>query len=264
MNKTARKCIFCDAGNLSEEHIFSEWMHPLLEGQHEYNISLKTYSNYDHHPSIQHIRRLKPRQGSVLNKRILRICERCNNEWMSGIEKKVQNALTSLINGEKTHLSAEERQLIATWFCMRTIVLEYDDRETRAATKSDRNFLYQQKSPPPNWFILVSSSETVGWRAKFRHYGLSISAVEQKEKYPNNNAQVTTFGIGKIVGQTISYHDDFASYYVKIYANHVGHKILWPPSDAGFDWPTKSILNDKEVEDFSNEFAFGLASLHGN
>lgn len=79
--------------------------------------------------------RLSRRQGPLRSVKLRIVCEKCNNGWMSGLQKKTKPILTAFIEGNWRKLTPAEQRTLAAWAAMFTMAVEYGDPET-AATSS--------------------------------------------------------------------------------------------------------------------------------
>ncbi len=117
-----RKCIFCDqelTGNRAKEHVVAQW---LLEHLQIRDDDL-----------LQAVARTSDSQivesRTIVTRSMVegRVCDRCNNGWMSDLENQVKSLLILLIDGKRTvyALTDEERLLVSRWSAKTAYVLSH-------------------------------------------------------------------------------------------------------------------------------------------
>ena len=94
----AAKCIFCNGASgtrLTKEHIFPDWLRRLFPRS-------PTDTHTHGHTSwkgLQPVTSLTKKQGQAGSRRVKVVCQKCNNEWLSGLEKRTKPLLLMLIHG---------------------------------------------------------------------------------------------------------------------------------------------------------------------
>ncbi len=107
------KCLCCqkessDGRRPSREHLLPTWLHELVEMS---GVQLERFSVHE-----SGMETLIARHG--LNNYVSRkVCNECNNGWMSQLEDEVKPLLTCLVSADRTasSLSGQERNTIARW-----------------------------------------------------------------------------------------------------------------------------------------------------
>jgi hypothetical protein len=92
------RCIFCEQPGLTKEHIWSQWMHPIL-GIRPEDEAVEYYQVNEgkaEHPLQLSVRN---RQGSTAKKTVRAVCGACNHGWMNDLEKEVRPVLEPLLLG---------------------------------------------------------------------------------------------------------------------------------------------------------------------
>ena len=114
-------CLACGptSNPASKEHVFSKW---LLKELELLDAPIALYRTLPDGSSTQV--RVPIRLDSF---RLNRVCELCNNGWMSQLEDAVKPILLRLIRGEGTlaALVEEERQILAKWAGKTAIIESY-------------------------------------------------------------------------------------------------------------------------------------------
>ncbi len=144
-SSVARGCIFCGGPNLSGEHFWDEWMHPLLPGndtQQSFEISL--IGNWVN-SSIVHS---KNREGPIKKKKIKGPCVNCNNGWMNLLsEQKARPIITPLICGTPTPLDELAQDIIAKYVVMKSMVSDIAGKNHCFNERERKDFFEIQKIP---------------------------------------------------------------------------------------------------------------------
>src|SRR5579863_2892239 len=107
-----RNCIFCNdllTGVRAREHAIPQWLQEHL-GITEEQLLLAVAQSTD--DSV-----LESRKQSTSNFVEGRVCERCNNGWMSRLETEAMDVLKPLIAGTASLLSVSDatRTILAKW-----------------------------------------------------------------------------------------------------------------------------------------------------
>jgi len=121
--KHGRKlCVFCGNPANSGEHIWPKWAHELIpevsghkqvvfEGPVTRDVMSRVYD--------------RDRQGSVAKVAIRRVCNTCNNGWMSEYESKAKAMLTAMMMGRNLALGVDSQRLLGEYFTLKLMVLDW-------------------------------------------------------------------------------------------------------------------------------------------
>lgn len=259
------RCIFCGGGGLTKEHIWSEWTWPYFNApkaenhsQGFYEVPLSDLSK----PIRDEVIR---RQGDVQNFRLRVVCKKCNNEWMSGVDSQAKGILAPMMAGNQTTLDAGKQRILATWFALKCMVLEFRDGiEFVSTPQSDRDFLLESQCPPiRGWDIWVGKAIGPLWnKFCYRVSGTFVSVplydkIDRSNSSVPKNTQTVSLGIGSVFfyGLQSTYGDfnvppKFHERLIKIWP-------LGPP----VDWPPKTSFTDQEGFLASTSMARFVGSL---
>jgi hypothetical protein len=137
MAKPPGLCIFCGKGGLSKEHLFADWLRELFpRTPHDTRTQGETWFEASAGQWTSPLRRSF--QGHTGSKKLRVVCTKCNNNWVSGIDDAVRNALVPLILGHAIVLDDTLQHKLATWITKVTIVAEYINPNNRAVSKEER------------------------------------------------------------------------------------------------------------------------------
>jgi hypothetical protein len=114
-------CTFCGPTEEppSDEDLWPHWFSKQFQDLSKLKKITQVWINM-----VDGTREIKERQRLLL--RSNEVCRACNNNWMSGIEKRVIPILKPLIANptQQTTLTADARQTLATWVCIKALVME--------------------------------------------------------------------------------------------------------------------------------------------
>jgi hypothetical protein len=104
-------CLACGSTSspASKEHVFAAWLLSFLNAK---SVSMGLFRRNTDGSSEPH------RQAIALDSfRLNRLCENCNNGWMSRLEERVKPLVIALMTGgaKLESLDIEQRQLLARW-----------------------------------------------------------------------------------------------------------------------------------------------------
>lgn len=107
------RCIFCEVETerFRPEHWVPQWLSRAVIGEHQI---------VEHHE----YGRDEPRYARIFDLTVKRVCQDCNNHWMSDMETRTRNLALSLIRGEQESLSAAEQRRFAAWCFLKVLSLE--------------------------------------------------------------------------------------------------------------------------------------------
>lgn len=141
-----RQCRFCGVtGRLTREHWLPTWTHPLIP-----EAAPAPYVAAEENGMVDRI--WDAPLGSMT---VRRVCDDCNNGWMSRLEKKVQPVLTPMLAGRTRALNAEDQGTLATWAAK--TVLAFDLTRTEPVVPDEcRAWVRTHGTPPPGSIVLLA------------------------------------------------------------------------------------------------------------
>jgi|SRR5450755_1018713 hypothetical protein len=120
---TSRVCLFCTNPAGNKEHAWPLW---LLSSMGADSKSPTEYWNTVNAPP-------RPWHGPEFTTR--KVCQVCNNGWMSRLESAVRATMGSLVNDLSLWLDEEQQRLLARWATKTAMVIE-------GAKQEKNNFLF--------------------------------------------------------------------------------------------------------------------------
>src|SRR4051812_48674033 len=172
-------CIFCGGFGVSKEHLFSDWLRELFPRTRDDRHALARLISWSPRPTFSQ----SIKQGHSGSRKVRKVCELCNNRWMSRIDEGAKVAIP-LIQGAETVLERDEYRQLVTWFAKLAMVADAMDVQTMVVPQIDRDWMRQQRLPPLRWEVWIGFYEGIEWRdlAMQHHSGiLNFAAVGDPE-----------------------------------------------------------------------------------
>jgi hypothetical protein len=204
------------------------------------------------------------------------VCENCNNTWLSAIQNAAKPVLIPMLNGQTCVLGHEKQQALATWIAMATMTSEFllHEKAQISISQVDRDWLWQQHSPPPDWRIWVGHYGRHRSVEQWVHCSVPIydgTPVIARDGSPQCNNQSTTFMIGALFVHAMS----------TAFANHArdwdwrtwpkARQLLaqiWPLKESATVWPTITVsMTDDDAINIARAFfawVNGIGRRHGH
>jgi hypothetical protein len=191
------------------------------------------------------------------------LCDPCNSNWGSDLEKRVAPILTPMIQGQARQLAASETQLLSAWFFLKVMVSEYlipaDSRPGRFFELEHGQHLKATLRPPDG--VRIWMGQYVGSRAANAGWVTDRSSSRQVSDDPPAAIywHSVTYSIGQVlfhlfatslpiplapVGDLketprINYRIDWAP------GNwSTGLTRIWPPPSGAVSWPPEKAFDD--------------------
>jgi hypothetical protein len=181
----------------------------------------------------------------------VKVCEPCNNGWMSGLENEVGKPILSplILGAEYASLTAYDQIGISSWACKLAMAFEFVSERGRDVffTASERRE-FKDELLPPN--IVVWLAQYVGdGAAHFRSVNRDIENFEDGRKY---RLLATTLSVGRLAFQLVAIRNDAGELVRPIALNGLRpHPIwrdatvrIWPASKKPVRFPPVVTLNE--------------------
>jgi hypothetical protein len=146
----AKHCIFCGSTPVTREHVFPRWVVTELMKDPR---GLPRWSSYVQGNGERQWRTNKP-----LDIVAKTVCKRCNETWMSDIEKAAKVYLAPMLAGTEMVLDKNAMAVISKWITLRALVAVSDFPRNEGADQSFHLF-YEHKEPMPRWHVFASTYE---------------------------------------------------------------------------------------------------------
>lgn len=227
------KCVFCPGtGKRSGEHIYSEWMHPLLEGHRNLTPTRISGRHFLFPGGVEMRRVVKPRKGdNPLGRRCFVVCEDCNSGWMSAIDSGAIDVLTPLIKGEAHTLTAEAQRTVAKWGTLKFMVLDANI-EKPVVTPEERHAFRTTGAIPQKLLIRIGAMNVFGWQTTFETFATKMSGDFGGKRYSGSLSSCLF-----CVGNFFFYFHYFGPFPVPARDIITDVVSLWPEEAKDFEWP---------------------------
>jgi hypothetical protein len=227
------KCIFCEGGGLSKEHIFAEWMRPYMEpttATHHY-VTGSEYRPETGKTEPVYVRKGKlHRTGDTRSQKLYKACIPCNTGWMSRLQERAKPLVLPIILGCWPKLSKVDAAVVAAWATMFTMVAESADPATQASSQVERKLLMVGGAPPKDWIVWAGNYEGRVRDTSFWHFGIRFSPVPPDAVPPPCDLQVTFFAAGRMAIVTASgaLMTSSQRFRLKLLARKFGFRRVYP------------------------------------
>lgn len=276
VSKPQGRCIFCSGTGLSKEHIWSDWISGLIPRNDEHG---EYWGSMHRAGGSRDVEWTTPpgnsaRQGSVLQRKVRKVCEQCNNGWMSRVVDRAKPHVERMILDKAIQLNRKEQTNLAAWIGVTTVIQEFANRQgARRIPLEERTSLMSTKAPPLSWSIWVAKY-TGEWWAPMRHYHIPMSYSKQSNANelngPSGELQLTTFTLGCLLVHvfTSTQAEMIAAYRLYIGGASNAGKLqqLWPIVADTMNWPPTYPFRDREVDSLAFDWVenqWGARSLPG-
>ena len=242
-------CLFCGSTGMSKEHIWSDWLSDVLPTTDVHNQNI-TYSPFHLKADVGAERVTK--QGSLLQRKIRKVCVRCNTGWMSTIVDKAKPIAMRLIRGELIDLTESDMRHLASWIAICTIVAEFTEPGTIGISQEEINEVYNTQAPPSYWSICIGRYKGKDWAPyRYHHRGGKVVSGDNiaADIFQNNFAhhkvdgyQITIYTLGSLA---IFCSSSTSPIFPNTYTPDKMLKI-WIP-DNSLNWSSLIRLKDQDM-----------------
>lgn len=258
-----RNCIFCGSqcGKITKEDVWPTWLEKFIPRDMK-NYTASSTVVYPTHSDVVR----KKIDGDPGSRRVRRVCQSCNNGWMSRLQERAKPHVLPLILGAATAIQPTSLETIAGWCAMSVMTSDNFYPERQAIPQEDRNWLMAHGLPPPDtWKIWIGQYERGNWPAYWAKNARAISSDGHPVFYLENglpipNTQSSTLVFGKLFVHA------FSSVHADIVANtpnpHGKLIQLFPLSGLPLRWPPPTML-DRDADDAAGKIFNALAIAAG-
>jgi hypothetical protein len=216
-----RLCVFCGGRVTTREHAWPQWAleslyRPGAPPGGAVTLNLRgRISTYAAHSS---------RRGP----RVKYLCTGCNSGWMSGLERRVQPIIGSMMRDDPIRLDIDAQRLITTWGIKTAMVFQcLVPPERWFYSKPERTHLLTHLSPPTN--------NVVAWLGRHTNSGVANAQVVRLSVEPDG-VPIDGFrsGDGEVTTLTLA-HFVFQLFSVKRHPDHEAASFTYPMQHGNWD-----------------------------
>jgi hypothetical protein len=266
--KTAGRCVFCNSGGMTKEHVWSDWLSNIIPNTEDHGqVTFRSERTADK-KQIAHEPLFRKRQGSMNQRKIRNVCKTCNGGWMSRIVESATPSAKSLILDQSATIDGPIQKHLIGWIAITAIMAEFTDHKSLVIPREDRGFLMKTSVPPSDWTIMLGRySGTERRPIHYQHCGMSYLNEDSPWPTTNDGAlpeyfQLTTFVLGAFLVHTFTSTDYRTVDAARSFINHQALVRIWPPVVDRIDWPATPALNDAQVHDIATGFYRSFGGKH--
>ncbi|MGF7075354.1 hypothetical protein [Mucilaginibacter sp. 3215] len=191
-----RKCVFCKGLPLTREHIFPDWLKSVLNIDFSLN-KVADRTSIDFLPDKVIFRPdTNKKNGPLFSHKLLIVCAKCNNGWMSVLQQETKPILTSLIKDNNITLTTDDIAKLNLWIVMTTMVAEFDDEAKKRIPLAQLREFQDNKQVPKNWKIWIGRNPPNNDRHTHIHHDfIEFESLQYVKKY----AQTTMIIMGNLI-----------------------------------------------------------------
>ncbi len=238
MRRGALACIFCDASELTEEHVFPRWLATILTTD---MVGTDVTSERTRRSAEATNTKTWP-AADVAYYAIRVVCAPCNNRWMSAIEGAAKPALEPMIRGEKTTLSPSTQLDLAAWAALKAYVVEYALGDLVVATQEERRALMDNRHPSGAVPVRIGAVQRHGIPNSVTRLVYNVGA----DGTLRGHAACTTFALGCAVVQ-VCHGLGITIDWTRSSVPRMDHLPLNPPCPRGAEWPPAAVLDSASL-----------------
>jgi hypothetical protein len=157
MTGTRRRCIFCGRGGLTLEHVFPQWLVPVLEQLGQTHSATRVTEDPDHTHNVWNT--------TAVDFKARKVCGQCNSGWLSEIEVATMPVLTPLVQSDAAYtFTREDAATLATWITKTALTasLVHPD-ESNPIPKKYFTDLYEGRRPFADSVVWIAGYDLGGY-----------------------------------------------------------------------------------------------------
>lgn len=247
---------------MSKEHVIPAWLEKHVsrnEGTNTLGYKLYGFGS----KVIEEDRLERPGDGHTV--KVRRVCESCNNGWMSKLQERTKPLILDMLSGAPLVLHKRFQTQLAAWSAMTFMAGDFRRAVSAAISQEDRSYLMNAGRAPTNWRIWVGRYEREQAALLFAHNALRLSTPRHQassamdDEIPPPNSQASTVIIGNIFLTCISSSArDLHHYWNFNPRNAVFLRQIWPVETARIPWPPEQTMTDEDAVRIANTFFDGM------
>lgn len=238
-------CIFCGSQPLTREHVFPKWVSKTLQTSPRGKPPLR----------IDQIRgndtERRTFYSSIAIDTVAKcICKKCNNGWLSDVERDAKRHIEAMVNGETVSLNTNEQALVATWAGLKAILVRYSHSPPPPIDREWLEWVYKHRSVPEEWFVWVGKYDG---RLPYFYEAHDIHSFELRSNYvtglvissPEQHGVLLTFAIGYLAVKILGIRG-----FLPGYPQFDSLQYLSPSFSSQLNWPPSTVINDSSIISF--------------
>lgn len=188
--KGRKACIFCGGTPVDREHLWAEWLHPLLPAN---KTHFRKVMDLNKRTGSSRAVRDFNRQGAPSTIRIRRVCRNCNSGWMSAHEVAVRPILEPMVRGSAAVLNADHQRMLTEYFTYKMMVADWE--ESPIVSEASRNAFFTSRTIPKNTQIYLFRCGEPPWRLNLLGHAVGLW-YEDASLRPQGSYNTKSFAMG--------------------------------------------------------------------
>jgi hypothetical protein len=232
--KTATRkaeCIFCSAPRVTKEHVWPNWVKGLIPGDGPFTVT--TVSDAPGAVSRSWTK-------AELDVTVKRVCQPCNNGWLSRLEDEAKSLLTDIVQGRPVVLTPLDQERLAVWAYKTALILALTNRSGEPYFTDEEYVVFKSnQSPAPSTRIWLATYD--GPHATWYRKKLVSVTLETTGESRDGHVMVAT--LGRVVIVQLS--SRWVQFNWSIPPSSARFLVpLWPLASGSRTWPPPDALND--------------------
>ena len=229
-------CMFCGNPADSREDIIPTWLarHSIVPPGTTRPVTYTSHGVEVNQWSSQTLAFLK----------IKAVCQRCNNGWMSRVEKTAKEHLQPMMEGQGIQLEPTAQLDVATWACLKVMVWE-SVAEGIVTTPEVRRAMWKYQHPPA-YAVVVLGQTPAADQSEFSLQQVFIKAQRQAGA-PLDSVSATALTLGDFVSWIIL--NPTSAQGVNFRPTPIDDDLItiFPPALGALRWPPRETLTEEEL-----------------
>jgi hypothetical protein len=244
--KGRKVCIFCGRTPVTKEHLWPEWVHPLLPPN---KTHFRKLWDVNKNSGSAVLARDYDRQGSPATIRIERVCGTCNSGWMGDYEEAVRPLLEPMVGGESVILDEQQQRLLAEYFTYKMLVADWEANPI--VNDSARRSFYENRVIPPHTQIYFFKCGEPPWRLNIIGHAVGLWPDDKPMPAPGSyNTKSFAMGFGDLFIMTVLAPD--VDGYPRLTFQPGMSIQVYPLFNDPIHWPPLLAINAQGADDCAN------------
>jgi hypothetical protein len=196
-------CIFCqESGKLTKEHFWPEWFRPYVGTNESDKYLSEVHGGEGKNPAV--VEKSNERPGNLITLKFRVVCQKCNNGWMSELERQVKDFFASVIGSEKVYIDEQLQNLLSKWIVMKVLVSEQSEEGTQVTPKEDIKSFYDNGRIPEYFRVYLGKHDTEN-KSDYMRCSYTFSLSDKGPIEPMYGLQRNTQTIAFLLGPVFIY-----------------------------------------------------------
>lgn len=234
-------CIFCDARQDSNEHVFPRWLRDLFP---EDTVGPALAQFIEGEPGDEPYNTIET--GAIATIEAGIVCHECNTSWMSNMESQTRPLIEPQALGQRATLDMAEEVQLAAWAVKTCMTCEMTlRRRENLFSPADRQVVRIQRRPPAS--VIVQAAAYTGTNGPLEYVKLA-AAMWRNGAYVGD-LTLHTLKIGCLILRVAAFPSGDNVAMKKIAVPRDMQIPLFPPVRS-CEWPPAIVLNDASLRLF--------------